>query len=150
MYNIGMIYLGADTHGFETIAFVKEYLTLHKKKYVDLGIKEKSDKQKIENIIFNVAQEVLKNENNIGILSCGTGVGVEVGVNKFGGIRGCLATSKKIAKYAIEKDKCNVLCLVGWNNPKKTIFGILDTWFGSQYDGSTTRLKMFEIFNSWH
>ncbi len=145
-----MIYLGADKHGFKTISIVKEYLLLHKIKFTDLGVQAANDEKRIEHIISDVAKEVKNDSQNIGILSCGTGVGVEVGVNKFSGIRGCLATNKTIAKYAIEKDKCNVLCLVGWHPNKKTIHGILDTWFNSQYDGSKTRLTMFDIFNSWH
>lgn len=145
-----MIYLGADKHGWKAIAIVKEYLDLHKKSYLDLGVQNESDEKVIENIIPLVAKEVLRDEAHIGILSCGTGVGVEVGVNKFSGIRGCLVTNKIIAQYAVEKDKCNVMCLVGWNPNKKTIFEILDTWFSAQYDGSVTRLKMFEVFNSWH
>lgn len=145
-----MIYLGADKHGFKTISYVKEYLLRYKKEFIDLGVQNNTDEEKIEDIILNVAKKVLKEESNCGILSCGTGVGVEVGVNKFSGIRGCLATNKTIAKYAKEKDKCNVLCLVGWHPNKKIIWGILDTWFNTHYDGSKTRLKMFEIFNSWH
>jgi len=145
-----MIYLGADKHGFRTIAIVKEYLSSHKIKFIDLGVQTVTDEKRIEYIIFDVAKEVKNNNQNIGILSCGTGVGVEVGVNKFSGIRGCLAANKTIAKYAVEKDKCNVLCLVGWHPNKKTIIGILDTWFNSQYDGSKIRLTMFDVFNTWH
>lgn len=145
-----MIYLGADKHGIKTIAIVKEYLSFHKMEFIDLGVQTGGDETKIERIIFNVVKEIKSNNQNSGILSCGTGVGVEVGVNKFSGIRGCLATNKTVAKYAVEKDKCNVLCLVGWHPKKKIILGILDSWFHSQYDGSKTRLSMFEIFDTWH
>jgi ribose 5-phosphate isomerase B len=145
-----MIFLGADSHGYKTISYVKEYLLEHKREFTNLGVENNSDEKKIEVIILDVATKVRSDEKNIGILSCGTGVGVEVGVNKFSGIRGCLATNKTIAKYAIEKDKCNVLCLVGWEPNKNLIFEILDTWFKSSYDGSISRLKMFEVFNSWH
>ena len=145
-----MIYLGADKHGYKTISIVKEYLSKQKRKHIDLGVQTETDDTRIEEIIFDVAKKVLKEDLNIGILSCGTGVGVEVGVNKFSGIRGCLATNKTIAKYAKEKDKCNVLCLVGWHPNKKIIWGILDAWFNSHYDGSAGRLKMFETFDTWH
>lgn len=145
-----MIYLGGDKHGYKTISIVKDYLSKQNKKYIDLGVQINTAETAIEEIIENVAQVVRKEATHIGILSCGTGVGVEVGVNKFSGIRGCLATNKTIAKYAKEKDKCNVLCLVGWHPNKKTIWGILDTWFNSHYDGSEKRLKMFETFDTWH
>lgn len=145
-----MIYLGGDKYGYKTISIVKDYLSKQNKKYTDLGVQTNTAETAIEDIIFNVANGVRKDTTNIGILSCGTGVGVEVGVNKFSGIRGCLATNKTIAKYAKEKDKCNVLCLVGWHPNKKIIWGILDTWFNSHYDGSEKRLKMFETFDTWH
>ena len=88
--------------------------------------------------------------DNLGIFSCGTGVGVEVGANKFSGIRACLATTSKIAEWSKIYDNCNVLCLVGWETDKKTVENILDAWFSAEYDGDQHRLNMMKAFDSWH
>lgn len=104
----------------------------------------------LEIMIPPVVKGVLEDQNNRGILSCGTGVGVEVGVNKFSGIRACLATSEELAEWAAVYDKCNVLCLVGWGSSKEKIFKMLDKWLNAKYDGDKGRLKTFEEFDKWH
>jgi ribose 5-phosphate isomerase B len=91
----------------------------------------------------------LENKGNQAIISCGTGVGVEVGINKFSGIRACLAQDERVAEYARVYDDCNVLCLVGWEVNDTVIDKIMNAWLGAKYDGDEERLKMFETFNTW-
>ncbi|MCE9548861.1 RpiB/LacA/LacB family sugar-phosphate isomerase [Candidatus Nomurabacteria bacterium] len=83
------------------------------------------------------------------MISCGTGVGIEVGANKLKGIRACLANDEKVATYARVYDDCNVLCLVGWESDEEKISRILEAWLSSEYDGNIDRLKMFDAFDVW-
>jgi RpiB/LacA/LacB family sugar-phosphate isomerase len=145
-----MIYIASDKHGYKAILFAEEYLRSHNLEYKNLGVNNASEDRKLEDVIPNVVRKVRENENNKGILSCGTGIGVEVGVNKFSGIRACLATNEKLAEWAVVYDKCNVLCLSGWDVTKENVFRILDGWFNSTYDGDEDRLKMFKEFDAWH
>ena len=145
-----MIYLGADKHGFKTLEAVFDYLKSHNLNYENLGIETNSEDIELEVLIPRVVKEVLKNTENRGILTCGTGVGVEVGANKFSGIRACLAVNEKVAGWSREFDDCNILCLPGWDMNKERISKILDAWFKTKYDGNPDRLKMFRVFNSWH
>lgn len=144
-----MIYVAGDKHGYIAIQFVIEYLKEHKIEYINLGVASLSEDMKLEDMIPPVVKEVL-GSNSTGILSCGTGIGVEVGINKFNGIRACLANDKQIAEWAKVYDKCNVLCLVGWNSDKQLVYAILDSWFSAKYDGNEARLKMFDCFDKWH
>ncbi len=145
-----MIYVAGDKHGFNAIKIVIDYLEKHGIKYENLGIQNQSEDIKLEDMIPSVVNMVLGNKNSQAIISCGTGIGVEVGVNKFSGIRACLATNEKVAEWARVYDNCNTLCLVGWDCDKNEVFKILDAWFRAEYDGSKDRLKMFEEFNKWH
>lgn len=144
-----MIYLGADKHGFTTIQFVSDFLKSSGKEFVNLGVQSEGGDIKLQDLIPKIVAEVLKGENNTAIISCGTGVGVEVGANKFSGIRACLATDEKIAEYSRVYDDCNVLCLVGWDADKEKVDRIVSAWFKAEYDGSESRLKMFEVFDRW-
>ena len=145
-----MIYIAGDKHGFKAIKILEDYLKSHKLEYENLGVKSDSEDMKLEDIIPKVAKKVLKSTKNEGILSCGTGVGVDVGANKFGGIRSCLVTNEKFAEWARVYDNCNVLCLSGWEVDQKNLYKILDSWFKAKYDGNRDRLRMFEEFNKWH
>ncbi len=145
-----MIYLAGDKQGFDAIQIVSKYLDSNNLEYENLGVESTEEDIELEEMIPKVAQKVLESEINIGILSCGSGIGVEVGANKFAGIRACLATNEKIAEWARIYDKCNVLCLIGWNPEKENIEKIVNSFLNSKYDGSEKRLKMFEEFNKWH
>src|SRR3989344_6472272 len=128
-----MIYIASDRHGFKTIKHAEEFLKKNKIEYENLGVKNDKEDIKLEDMIPKVVKKVLK-ENSLAILSCGTGIGVEVGANKFSGIRACLATSAQMAKWSKIYDNCNVLCLVGWNCTKKNVHAILKSWLSSKYD----------------
>ncbi len=145
-----MIYLAGDRQGFDAIQIVSNYLDSKNMPYENLGVKSSGEDLKLEDMIPPVVKKVLESEENLGILSCGSGIGVEVGANKFSRIRACLVTNEKIAKWAKVYDKCNVMCLMGWNPDKESIEKMVDSFLHAKYDGSENRLKMFEEFNKWH
>ncbi len=145
-----MIYIAADKHGYKVIKMVEQFLKSNELNYQNLGVTSSKKDMKLEDMIPKVVKNVRKSKSNKAILSCGTGVGVEVGANKFSGVRACLATSPRIAEWSRVYDDCNVLCLVGWNSNKKEVNRILKTWFDAKYDGDKQRLKMFKTFNKWH
>lgn len=145
-----MIYLSADKHGLPAIRFVEKYLNEKQTAYQYIGVKDAREDLMLENLIPSFVAKVKEHANNKGIISCGTGIGVEVGVNKFAGIRACLATSPKLAQWAAVFDKCNVLCLSGWDCTKENIYAILEAWFASSYDGNQDRLNTFKIFDTWY
>ena len=46
-----------------------------------------------------------------GVLICGSGVGISIAANRFGGIRAVLAESETVAKLSREHNHANVLCM---------------------------------------
>lgn len=145
-----MIYIGADKHGFEAINIVERYLNTENIRYRNLGVNKKGQDIRLEDLIPKVTEEVLKDKQNLGILSCGSGIGVEVGANKFSGIRACLANDPEISEWSRTYDNCNVLCLVGWRAKTNKINNILSAWLDAEYDGNKNRLKMLKTFDSWN
>lgn len=145
-----MIFIAADKHGFNVAQYVEEYLQKNSLPYENLGVSTDQEDIELQDMIPPVVKKVLADSNNKAILICGTGIGVQVGANKFSGIRACLATTPQLAQWSRQYDKCNILCLVGWDEDKEKLNKILDAWFETEYDGSESRLKMFEEFNKWH
>lgn len=143
-----MMYIAGDKHGWRAMGFVMEYLDAHGVAYTNLGVKNADEDMPLEIMLPPIARKVKLGDS--AIVSCGTGVGVEVGINKFSGIRAVLAVNSQIATWAVEKDKCNVLCLIGWQVTKESVGEILDAWFQAKYDGNEKRLKMMSVFDTWH
>ena len=147
---MGMIYLGADKHGFKAIKITEQWLKRKGLKFENVGVLNEKADIKLQKLLPKVAVKVKSNEENRAIISCGTGIGVEVGINKFEGIRAVLAYDPEIAAWSRIYDKCNVLCLVGWKENQDLIEKILEKWFTAEYDGDQGRLEMFNAFDSWH
>jgi len=126
------IYLGADHRGYEMKNLLKAYLQakmVEKEagadghpaergasvsspfgRVVDLGTFSQ-DMVDYPDIAREVSEKVQENPGTIGILICGSGVGVCMAANKMAGIRAALVTSVENAKHARANDWANVLCL---------------------------------------
>lgn len=145
-----MIYIGGDKFGYDLIKIVSSYFGSRSIEYQNLGVNSPDEGIELEELIPKVVNKIRKSGDNKGILVCGTGVGVEIGANRFKGIRASLCNTPKLAEWARDKDNANVLCLSGWDFDEANIQAVLDTWFKTNYDGDAKRLKMFSAFDEWN
>ncbi len=58
-----------------------------------------------------VARAVARGEADLGILVCGTGIGMSMAANRVKGVRAALCTNELMAKMARAHNDANVLCL---------------------------------------
>jgi ribose 5-phosphate isomerase B len=58
-----------------------------------------------------VGLAVCKKEADLGILMCGTGIGISMAANKVRGIRAAVCWSEETARLAREHNNANVLCM---------------------------------------
>ncbi len=145
-----MLYIAADKYGYKTIRIVEKFLKKKKLNYQNLGVTSDKGSLTLQEFIPKIVKHVHKNKSNKAILSCGTGIGVDIGTNRFRGIRSCLATTHQIATWSRIYDDCNCLCLPGWNMTEEKIHGILSAWLSARYDRNKERLQMFKAFDQWH
>lgn len=106
-----MIYLGADHRGY----FLKEKVKIWLKglgfDFSDLGAYEYDPTDDYPAFAQKVASLVSKEKGALGILICGSGVGVEVVANKFDGVRAGIGKSPLQVKAARKDDDMNILVL---------------------------------------
>jgi ribose 5-phosphate isomerase B len=80
-----------------------------------------------------VARAVQGGQAALGVLICGTGIGMSIVANKYRGIRAALCTSEFEAKMARAHNDANVLCLgervVGPGLAKSIVEAFVDTAF---------------------
>ena len=143
------VILGGDSKAWESISGVIEYLQNQQIEVENLGAQDQYDSISLVDFIPKICTQV-KNEGIQGILLCGTGAGVEIGANRFKGIRASLCVKPIQAKWAREKDDANVLCLSSWDlNESNNLESVLDAWFKTTFDGDSARRAMLETFDSW-
>ena len=139
------IAIAGDHYTLELVQLLTDYLTSRDIAVENYGTDSKDKKIPLQEIIPAVTKRVQNSEADFGILACGTGVGVEIGANRFKGIRASLCRDAEQAKNARTYDDANVLCLGSWY--KDEFILILEAWLNNTFDGNENRANMLKDFD---
>jgi len=104
------IALGADHAGFRVKESIKKYLESEGYSVDDVGTWSEESVDYPDFAVL-VAQRVVEGQNELGILACGTGIGMAIAANKIGGIRAAVAHDILTAHLAREHNDANVLAV---------------------------------------
>jgi len=113
------IFIASDHGGFK---LKKIIISFFKKDFFikDLGPGQNKKSVDYPDFAHKLCKKVSKNKSNIGILVCGSGVGMSIAANKNKGIRAALCYSVKNAKLSRLHNDANVITL-GERLTKKNI-----------------------------
>ncbi len=126
------VFLGADHGGLELKNEIKGYLKEKGVENKDLGTGS-SDSCDYADFALKVAKEVVENKDSIGILVCGTGIGMSMAANKVKGIRAALCSNEYMARMAREHNNANILCLGARVLGKETALKIVETFINTPF-----------------
>jgi|TARA_B100001939_G_scaffold99778_1_gene85989 ribose 5-phosphate isomerase B len=135
---IKKVYIASDHAGYALKqVIVKEFLFKKGINFQDLGTNsEKSvDYPKFAK---KLSQKI--NKTSMGILICGSGIGVSISANRHKHIRASLCHNVNSAKMTRKHNDSNVICLQGRPFVKKKIFAMLNAYFDTEFEeGRHTR-----------
>jgi len=103
-----MLYIGSDHGGFKLKGSIIEYLKEKNIDTEDCGAYSE-DSVDYPDFAKAVAEKVLSDEGSLGIVICGTGIGISIAANKVNGIRAALCTNEAMAKLARQHNNANIL-----------------------------------------
>lgn len=109
--NISTIYIGSDHRGFETKQHIIHFLQTKGIEIIDVGNTVYDEKDDYPDFAAEVARQVTSNSNSLGIVICGTGVGVSIVANKIYGIRSAALSAIETVAIARAHNHINVLAL---------------------------------------
>ncbi len=102
------IFIGADHRGVELKNQIAEYLKSEGLE-VELSSLPNHELDDYPDFAFDVAEKVLKEQNALGIIICGTGIGVSIAANKVKGIRCARVTNSDDAFKAKNHNGVNMI-----------------------------------------
>jgi len=140
-------FIGTDHAGFEVVKpFVIEYLQKRGIEVEDLGTYS-NESVDYPDFAHKVAEAVKNNPGTMGILICGSGIGMSLAANKHKGIRAALCHDYYTAKMARLHNNANILCFGARIVGLGEIESILQAWLDTEFEGGRheKRVKKIDI-----
>ncbi|MDO5649906.1 MAG: ribose 5-phosphate isomerase B [Gallicola sp.] len=142
------IAIASDHGGFELKEIIAEYLKERGYDVSDYGIKEK-ERVDYPDYAKLVAGGIIEGKEELGILICGTGLGMSIAANKIKGIRAACVSDAFSAKMARQHNNANILCfggrVVGDEVAKTLVDAFLDNEFeGGRHSTRVDKMMSFE------
>ena len=138
------IAIGCDHGGFEHKNTIAEHLKERGFTVTDFGIYENKSVD-YPDIALPVAKSVASGENELGILICGTGIGMSLAANKVHGIRAAVCSDHFSAKYTRLHNNANILCLGGRVIGIGTALELVDLFVDTPFEGGRHQKRIDKI-----
>jgi ribose 5-phosphate isomerase B len=128
------IALGSDHRGAEAVSELVEHLKGAGHEPVILGLCTGEPCDYPDNA-YLVGRAVSGGQADLGILVCGSGIGMSMAANKMPGIRAALAHDEPAAEMSRRHNDANVLCLSGDRLSKAHACAIADAFLSATFEG---------------
>ena len=128
------LFISSDHAGFNLKEKIKEKF---KKKYtfIDLGTDNSKTSVNYPEYAHKLCKKVSKNSKNIGILVCGSGMGMSMAANKHKKIRAAVCYSVKNTKLSRLHNNANVITLGSRLINKNTAFKCVEAFVNTNFEG---------------
>jgi ribose 5-phosphate isomerase B len=138
------IALGADHAGYHLKESLKKFLQSEGYRVDDAGTWSEESVD-YPDFARKVGDRVAAGENQLGILVCGTGIGMSIAANKIEGIRAALAHDAMTARLAREHNNANVLTMGGRVVNDAQAVEIVKDFLGAKFLGGRHERRVEKI-----
>ena len=128
------IAVASDHGGFALKEKVKEHLIERGFDVEDLGT---HSEESVDYPVYGKAcgEAVASGKADLGVVVCGTGIGISIAANKVKGIRCGLCTSVEMAHLTKQHNNANILALGGRTTEPELALKIVDEWLDTESEG---------------
>lgn len=91
------------------------------------------------------AQSIAARQAEVGILLCGTGIGMSITANKVSGIRAALCHDELTAELARKHNDANVLCMPADLLGEELMKRVVHVWLKTKFEGGRHERRLSKI-----
>ena len=139
-----VIVVGSDHGGLALKDTIKALLTARGAAFEDLGTVN-GESVDYPDFGIKVARKVSSGESDLGILICGTGIGMSIIANKFPHVRAALVTDTFMARMAKEHNNANILVLGGRVLNEEQACAVVAAWLDATFEGGRHQSRLDKI-----
>ena len=133
------IVIGCDHRGYDLKVELMRYLKSSGYYVSDAGCNN-VDSVDYPIIAKKVCEEVLQDDDNLGILICGTGIGMAIAANKVKKIRCAKLSTEEEAALSKLHNNANVMALAGTTD-KNLAIKIVDKFINTQFSNEERHIR---------
>lgn len=138
------IAIGCDHGGLHHKKAIMKYLTEKGYLIQDFGT-DSAQSVDYPDIAVPVARSVASGENTLGILICGTGIGMSLTANKIKGIRAAACSDHYSVKYTRMHNNANILCIGGRVIGVGTALELVKLFVETKFEGGRHQQRIDKI-----
>ena len=138
------IFISSDHAGYNLKEQIKK--KFHKKYFFqDLGTDNSKLSVNYPDYAHKLSKKVAKSSNNIGILVCGSGMGMSMAANRHKKIRAAVCYSVKNTKLSRLHNNANIITLGSRITKKNTAFKCIEAFMNTKFEGGRHNKRVKKI-----
>ena len=138
------IAIASDHGGFELKRQLIEYYAKKGIVLQDLGT-HSTESCDYPLIARKMTNAVLNKEADLGILICGTGIGISIAANRVKGIRAALLYNAEVACLAKQHNNANIVVFGGRTQKFEDVVSYLDAFLNAEFEGGRHLRRIGEL-----
>jgi ribose 5-phosphate isomerase B len=138
------IFISSDHAGFTLKESIKIFLKKKGYKYSDLGPSNDS-RVDYPDFAHKVAKKVKTNKNNVGILVCGSGMGMNITANRHKNIRAAQCFNLKSTKLSRLHNDANIITLGSRLLKNKIVMQLINVFLTTKFEGGRHKKRINKI-----
>jgi ribose 5-phosphate isomerase B len=138
------IAIGSDHRGYDSKEKIKAMLTSKGHQVIDHGTDSPASCD-YPDAAYPTCKAVTSGNAEMGILLCGTGIGMSITANKVRGIRAACCHDELTAEMARRHNNANVLCLPADLIGEELTRRIVDVWLNTHFEGGRHERRLRKI-----
>ena len=138
------IFISSDHAGYKLKEAIKKYLVNNKLTFQDLGPNNDA-RVDYPDFAHKVAKKVKTSKNNVGILVCGSGIGMSIVANRHKNIRAAQCFNLKSTKLSRLHNDANIITLGSRLLTKKNALNCIRVFLNTKFEGGrhSKRIRKF-------
>ena len=139
-----MLVVGSDHGGYELKTAILALLQEKAVECTDFGTSSSASVD-YPDFAAKVASAVSSGEAQLGILICGTGIGMSISANKFSNVRAALVHDEFTAQMAREHNNANILVMGGRVLTPEKGKKLVEIWLAAEFAGGRHQQRLDKI-----
>ena len=128
------IFISSDHAGYKLKEAIKLHLSKNKLSFLDMG-PHSDGRVDYPDFAHKVARQVKTNKNNVGILVCGSGMGMNIAANRHKNIRAAQCFNLKSTKLSRLHNDANIITLGSRLLSKKLALSCIIAFLNTKFEG---------------